>query len=159
MIRPQVNIGIAQAVLAAQRDRLLQVVPRLQTRIASDVLPRSQARTDATINRPLGAHRRPTDFETPKQRRWWFAVGVTLWHGRKDKQDWVVQHEVTAAGGRIVVVNPMPGAKYVFVPPFQQRMHVSTWLDSDTYAQQEGAAASQDIQALWTDVAAGEGGL
>lgn len=147
------TVRLPTAVFEAQQLRIKGSVQRFQSFIQINVLPRSQARTDTTINQPLAAHKRPTDWQTPKQRRWWFKVGVHLWQGRKAKQDWLVQHEVEGSGGQIVAVNPMPGAKYVFMPPTQQRMHMGVWMTTTDYAQAENAALVDDVRTAWMEAA------
>lgn len=138
-------LAIQQATLQAAPAAMDQYV--LQT-----VVPLSQERTDQTINTALGAHRRPTDFQTPKQRGWWFLIGVNQWQGRKQKQDWSVGTESESEGaGRIVAVNPMPGAPFIFGAQ-QQRMHVGVWLDQETYAQAERVALLQDFDTGWRAV-------
>lgn len=155
--RPEVTTSMTG--IDEQVRTLAQATTLMQEYVDLVMLPRSQKRTDASINTALGAHRRPTDWQTPKQRRWWWAVGVFLWHGRKKLQDWRVQHRRQNNGGGINAINEMPGARYVFTPPFQQRMHVGVWLASPTYAKNEAELLSDDLQRGWRQIAAGRGAV
>lgn len=150
-----VRVEVVLDIQALQiQQATIQAAPQaMSDYIQQMILPLSQQRTDATINTALGPHRRPTDWQTPKQRAWWFVVGITQWFGRKQLQDWKVRNDVESEGkGQIVSVNPMPGAGFIFKPALQQRMHMGVWLDSETYAQTESSVLLQDFDTGWKAV-------
>lgn len=149
-IKPEI---VVPTVVFDNQRKTIKDAPRKFALYADAVIkPLAQGRADTTINVALAPHRRPTDFQTPKQRAWWFAVGVHRWSGRKPKQDWRVVVIVRSADGEFVASNPMPGAPFVFKPGLQQRMHIGTWLDTETYAKRERAGLIRDVRQGWRDV-------
>lgn len=132
--------------------RLNEAPRRFEAGIERALIPASQQRTDTTINTPRGRHKRPTDWQSEKQRRWWFAVGVKRWSGRTGTTNkWRVVHVARQGGGEIRAVNAAPGAPYVFGPR-QQRMHVGTWLNRETYASAERRELRTGVLTLWQQV-------
>jgi hypothetical protein len=77
---------------------------------------------------PRGAHRHKKGEMTPKQQRWWWAVGVKTWKGRTNKlqKGWRTDVKTTQAGGVFRYWNVVPYKLYV--QGFkQQKMHAGTW--------------------------------
>ena len=145
--RPEVIIPTQ--VLIDQQKRIAGAPARFQAEVERSLVPASQARTDATINTPRGAHKRPTDWQSQRQRRWWFAVGVHRWQGRTGTTNkWKIIAVRITDGGEIRATNSAPGAKYVFGHA-QQRMHYGTWMHRDTYENAESAALTRDTYSAW----------
>lgn len=129
-IRTQVEVDFTPLKQIEQRGRAMPAL--LQTAVRREI---GGLRSDflAEIAPPLGAHKRPTDFETPKQRGWWFKVGIHLWHGRTGalEKGWRADLKTTNEGGIFSVFNVAPSK--VFVQGFrQQRMHIGTWQNEKT---------------------------
>jgi hypothetical protein len=102
---------------------------------------------------PKGAHKRPTKWQSDKQRAWWFAVGVKSWRGRTGAQEkgWRTDTKTTQAGGVLRFWNVNPA--HVYVQGFrQQRMHFGTWVREDDAARQVQPIAEQRIRASWLTV-------
>lgn len=132
--------------------RIQQSSKALDGYVVKTVLPASQRRTDQTINAEPGPHRRPTEWESEKQRRWWFAVGVHQWHGRTGKvRQWKVRTQTGEGSGQIVAANPAAHAKYVY-GPYQQRMHKPTWMNVETYRSVESNHLIRDVIRGWVQV-------
>lgn len=148
------SLTVTSDALTPQQQRLQTALPRLQAAIAAEIVPEAQARTVTTINKEPGAHIRPTAWQSEKQRRWWFAVGIKTWHGRTGAvRAWRIVHRANANGGEIRAENNVPYARYVFQPPFQQKMHVRTWMNSTVWAQQEGEVLAKAVGAVWAQEA------
>lgn len=149
-VRPEV---VPPTVVLAQRQKQLLDAPRRFALYADAVIkPLAQGRADVTINVALGAHKRPTDWQTPRQRAWWFVEGRLRWKGRKPKQGWKITVSAHSDGGEVVASNAMPGAKYVFNPRYQQRFHKGIWLDTETYRQRELVPLRRDVLEGWGTV-------
>lgn len=146
------EVEIPTLVLNAQRKTITDAPRKFALYADAVIKPLAQGRADVTINVALGAHKRPTDWQTPRQRAWWFVEGRLRWKGRKPKQGWKITVSAHSDGGEVVANNAMPGAKYVFNPPFQQRMHVGVWMDTETYAQRELKPLRRDMLQGWRDV-------
>lgn len=114
-------------------ERNGRAMPKLlETGVKREV---GRIRTDflAEIAPSLGAHKRPTDFQSPRQKGWWFKIGVHLWHGRTGalEKGWRADLKTSEAGGIFSVYNVEPSK--VFVQGFrQQRMHFGTWRNEQT---------------------------
>jgi hypothetical protein len=139
-------------VFEAQKTTITDAPRKFGLYVEAVVKPLSQARTDTTINVALAPHSRPTDWQTPKQRAWWFAVGINLWKGRKPKQDWTIKAVVLPNGGAITASNDMRGSPFVFKPGLQQRMHRGVWMDTETYRRRELVPLRRDMRQGWRDV-------
>lgn len=111
-------------------------------RIAADFI--------AEIATPLRDHQRPTLWQSPKQRRWWFAVGIHQWQDRTGalERGWKRTIDIDDAGGLFSVYNTQPYK--IFVQGiYQQRMHRGTWANEDQTVQKYRIIAQGRLIATW----------
>jgi hypothetical protein len=102
---------------------------------------------------PRGAHRHRKGEMTPKQRAWWWAVGVKRWKGRTGalQKGWRTDTKTTQAGGIFRYYNVVPYK--VYVQGFkQQRMHYGTWVREDTAVRAFQPIAQKRIAESWRTV-------
>lgn len=132
--------------------RIQQSSKALDSYVVKMVVPASQKRTNDTINAEPGPHKRPTEWQSEKQRRWWFAVGVHQWHGRTGAvRKWKVGVKAERGSGTISATNPAGHAKYVY-GPYQQKMHKPTWMNVETYRSAESNHLIRDVIRGWVQV-------
>lgn len=148
--RPE--IIVPTAVLDLQHDRLVQSPKLLTTAFERAIrnLRRSFVKEAGT---PKGAHKRPTDWQTPKQRAWWFAVGINQWKGRTGtlEKSWKTDLKVTAAGGVFRGYSTAPYS--VFVQGKQvQRMHKNVWAQESDLFPKYSALAQTVLKETWVTV-------
>ncbi len=132
LIRPKVTVDLAPLIAIEKRGRamprLLRTAVRREIgRIASDAIEE--------VSTPLGAHKRPTDWQVPKQRRFWFwalKMGVITWAGRTGalSKAWKAIIKIDDNGGLFSISNNRPEKAYV-QGVFQQRMHVGVWVNEE----------------------------
>lgn len=99
---------------------------------------------------PLGAHKRPTDWQTDKQRRWWWAVGVKLWHGRTGRlgKGWRTDIKTTRSVGVFRYWNVVPS--WIFVQGERmQQMHRYAWRNIQNVAPKYASLASVRLAEIW----------
>lgn len=145
--KPQITLNLTP--FQQQQRTIIEASTKLNIYVHQVVQPASQRRADATINAAPGPHKRPTNWQSEKQRRWWFAVGVKAWHGRTGRvRAWKIVGRYFKDGGELTAENDVPYARFVFGPD-QQRMHFGTWTHRDTFIAQESALVIADIQAGW----------
>lgn len=109
---------------------------------------------------PLGAHKRPTDFETPKQRRWWFAVGVKLWRGRTGTtgKGWRTDIKTTTRGGLFRYWNVVP--TWIFIQGARvQRMHRNVWRQLGDAVPKYQALAQERLAQTWHTIVDPQAGV
>jgi hypothetical protein len=102
---------------------------------------------------PRGAHKRPTKWQSAKQRAWWFAVGRKTWRGRTGAQQkgWRTDVKTTSAGGVLRYWNINPSSTYI-QGARQQRMHVGTWVQEDEAVRRFRPIAERRIRETWFTV-------
>ena len=145
--RLQITTNTSQ--IEAQNRRILASSRLLNAEIQRTVVPNVQSRLKNTLNKPAPPHRRPTLWQSAKQMRWWFAVGIKFWHGRTGRVlAWIVKAIYRRDGGDMSLANPVPYSRFVFQPPFKQRMH-AVWQDSTQYSQTEARRVSLLIADAW----------
>lgn len=139
--------------IEARRKRVAGSKAALDKYVTRVVIPASQKRTDKGINADPGPHRhRDNEWDSEKQRRWWFAVGVHRWHERTGAvRKWRIAGVVGQGAGIIAAHNRAVHAKYVF-GPYQSRIHVRTWMHIDTYRRIEGQQLAIDVIRGWIKV-------
>lgn len=102
-------------------------------------------------------HKRPTEWQTPKQRRWWWAVGVHLLNRLHPSKGWRTDIQTTTLGGVFRYWNVVP--TWIFVQGERmQRMHRYSWRTIQTVAPKYASLASVRLAEIWhtiTDPRAG----
>lgn len=99
---------------------------------------------------PRGAHQRPTEWQSDKQRRWWFAVGVKTWHGRTGAtgKGWRTDLKTTQQGGLFRYWNVVP--TWIFVQGHRvQRMHKNVWNQVVDVVPKYSRLASERLAQIW----------
>lgn len=149
-IRTHVTVDRAPLLAIEQRakaaSRLLATAERREVgRIASDMI--------TELATPLREHQRPTLWQSPKQRRWWFAVGVHQWQGRTGalERGWKRTIAIDDSGGLFSVYNTQPYKTFV-QGIWQQRMHRGTWANEDQTVQKYRIIAQGRLIATWRTV-------
>ena len=147
------DLQIDTRAITARQKRVGSAKSALDRHVVRVVIPASQKRTDKGINADPSPHKHRNDeWESEKQRRWWFAVGVHQWHGRTGAvRKWRIVGVIGQGGGIISANNPAAHAKYVF-GPYQQKMHRPTWMNIDTYRRHEGQQLAIDVVRGWVKV-------
>lgn len=149
--RPE--IIVPTEILNLQNDRLVQSPALLNTAFerATRNLRRQFTKEAGT---PKGAHKRPTDWQSEKQSRWWWAVGVFLWHGRTGtlEKSWHTDLKTEQNGGLFRVWSSAPHE--MFVQGAQvQRMHASVWAQERDLFPKYAQLASNVLTETWRTVA------
>lgn len=109
---------------------------------------------------PRGAHKRPTDWQSDKQRRWWFAVGIHQWSGRTGRQEasWRTDTRTSEAGGIMRYWSTNPAS--VFIQGYQQQqMHFGTWKREDDAVAEFQPLAIARIQETWLTISSPTAGV
>lgn len=109
---------------------------------------------------PKGAHQRPTDWQTAKQRAWWFAVGINQWKGRTGTlaKGWKTDLKVTQAGGIFRAWNTAPYATYVQGKNVQ-RMHRKVWAQESELFPKYSTLAQTVLKETWYTVSSPTAGV
>lgn len=148
--KPEITVPTAlfeqNAEAARQSPKLMQVAFERDLRFLRPLFI-------GIIAPPLGVHRRPTAFQSVKQRAWWFAVGVHQWQGRSGGQErgWRTDTRTSEAGGLMRYWNVNPSS--VFIQGFrQQQMHFGTWKREDDAVAEFQPQAIERIQQSWLTV-------
>lgn len=123
--RPTITVPVAQLEANAEAARQSPALMATAFDRAVRGLRGDIVRDMAT---PKGAHIRPTAFQTPKQRRWWFAVGIHQWQARSGalEKSWKTDLKVSAIGGLFRIYSTSPSERFVQGEQ-AQRMHKSVW--------------------------------
>jgi hypothetical protein len=155
--KPEITVPTAllerNAEAARQSPKLMHVaferaVRRLRTQIVAEL---------AT---PLGAHKRPTRWQSAKQRRWWFGVGRKTWSGRTGNlsKGWKTQLTLTPQGGLFTVFNKVPYKRFVQGNQ-AQRMHFGTWRQEDAVIAKFQEQAAIVVHETWVTVSSPTAGV
>lgn len=102
---------------------------------------------------PLGAHKRPTKWQSAKQRRWWFAVGRKSWSGRtgRQQQSWRTDTRMSSDNGIMRYWSTNPAS--VYIQGFRQQvMHFGTWKREENAVKEFQPIAETRIRETWTTV-------
>lgn len=149
-VKPEVTVPTAlldaNADAARQSPRLMQTAFERDVRFLRPLFLK-------IIAPPLGAHKRPTEWESPKQQRWWFGVGRKAWRGRtgRQQQGWRTDTKTTREGGIFRYWNVNPAS--IYIQGFrQQRMHFGTWKREDDAVREFQPIAEQRIRESWFTV-------
>lgn len=153
------EIIVPTEVFNLQHDRLVKSPALLNTAFERAVrnLRRQFVKEAGT---PKRAHQRPTDWQTARQRRWWFAVGVHGWRGRTGtlEKSWKTDLKVSAAGGLFRAWSTAPYA--VFVQGKQvQRMHKNVWAQESDLFPKYSALAQTVLKDTWYTISSPAAGV
>lgn len=146
------EVAVPTALLQANAEAARQSPKLMETAFKRD-MRFLRAEFLKRISTPRGAHKRPTKFQSAKQRGWWFAVGVKTWSGRTGRlqKGWRTDTKTTQAGGLFRYWNVHPYALYV--QGFkQQKMHEGTWVREVDAVSQFKPIAEQRIRESWRTV-------
>lgn len=129
--------------------RLLATATRREIgKIASDFI--KEAGT------PLGAHRRPTRWQNPKQQKYWFwalKMGIIVWNGRTGalEKGWKRTIAIDDNGGLFSVYNTQ--ASKIFVQGiYQQVMHRGVWANEDQLVQKYRLIAQGRLMVVYRTI-------
>lgn len=152
MITAQVDVAVPLEVLELQHDRLVQSPTLLNTAFDRAIRSLRQQFVEEA-GTPKGAHIRPTDFQTDRQRRWWFKVGVHTWSGRTGalEKSWKTDLKVTAIGGVFRAYSTSPAEPFVQGAQVQ-RMHQSVWAQESDLFPKYAALAQTVLTETWRTV-------
>lgn len=155
--RPE--IIVPTAALELQNDRLVQS-PALLNTAFDRAIRRLRSAFVKEAGTPKGAHKRPTDWQTAKQRAWWFAVGVNQWKGRTGtlQKGWRTDLKVTTAGGVFRAWNVVPYKPYVQGDKVQ-RMHKNVWAQESDLFPKYSALAQTVLRETWFTVSSPTAGV
>lgn len=153
VIRPEVVVDTK--VLELQHDRLVQSPKLLNTAFERAIrnLRQDFVREAST---PKGAHEQPTDFETPKQRRYFFWAiknKVIQWLGRGKganplEKSWKTDLKTTNEGGIFRAWSTAPHEVFV-QGEHVQRMHRNVWAQESDLFPKYATLANEVLKETW----------